>query len=321
MEVDGVFGDAHGGGHQVHGVFDVEDALAVEDGHNLAVLHGHGDGGLGIHLEAGAGHRLLHQFGGVFPKGLDDPYRGRRRGGEGGQHLGKGGVQIKVDTEQADDPPVLPLDSDGGGLQRLPLAVLGKVGDGRGALLLGDAGQHGKGQVGDGGPHRAAGVVAVDDLHHRSLQVLQAVEDDLIAVPQVLGKAVQQVAVGLQYQPVGGGQHHVLVFHQRSHPSSVRYGPVCAASIITAARPDYNRGRRLAGIFIGDRFHRYPPGGYRFPLDFFRRMRYPCLIQSFRRRFTYDGPYHRYPQRHRHPTHPGDAPGHGRGPGGGRCLW
>lgn len=77
-------------------------------------------------------------------------------------HIGQGGVQIKIHTHQADNSSALAVDGDRGGLEGFVPFVLCKIGNiGRVSTRLLNAGQHLQRQIGDGGPLPAAGVIAI----------------------------------------------------------------------------------------------------------------------------------------------------------------
>ena len=208
-------------GHDLHRVFDLEDVALPQPGNDLPVAVGGADAGVRVHLLLGFEHRMAHQLLGVFGKGLADArfQAGGRLGGEGGQQLRQRGVQVEIDTQQADHPAAGAPDGDGGGLQRFALFVAGKIGDVAVPALLLDPGEHGEGQVGDGRARLAAGVVAVDDPDHRAVHVFQAVQHDLIAGAEVIRQALHQGGIGVQNAAVLLGQNDFFAGFAHGVPS------------------------------------------------------------------------------------------------------
>lgn len=81
---------------------------------------------------------------------------------------------------------------------------------GLGFLLLLQIPQQVQPKVGDGGAGLAVGVVPVDDLYHGVTQVLQAVEDKFIALPQVQRQTVHGRGAGFQNFSFGGTERKMI---------------------------------------------------------------------------------------------------------------
>ena len=125
----------------------------------------------------------------------------------------EGGVQIKVDTQQANGPAVFTIDNDGSGAQRFAAAVAGKIGNMAFPILLLDGAKHIQGQISNGRTLVTICIVPIGDGNDRVLHGLQAVQHDLISYAQIILQTAHQIPVRVQDQPLRGSQHDFCLFH------------------------------------------------------------------------------------------------------------
>ena len=170
-----------------------------------------GDAGVGEHgglgLVQGGVDEVVH----VVAEGLAALGQGGGRPGgeEAGQEGGHGDVRVEVDTQHGDHSSVVPQNGNGGGLEQGAVLIV-EVHLGLGLLLLLQVPQQVQPKVGDGGAGLAVGVVPVDDLYHGVTQVLQAVEDKFIALPQVQRQTVHGRGAGFQNFSFGGAERKMI---------------------------------------------------------------------------------------------------------------
>lgn len=88
-----------------------------------------------------------------------------------------------------------------------------KIGDIAWPVLVLYPREHGEREIRDGRARRAARVVAVDDLHHRVLHILEAVQHDLISAAQIVRKAFHQRNTGAEDAVVLVCEGHIVFRH------------------------------------------------------------------------------------------------------------
>ena len=102
----------------------------------------------------------------------------------------------------------------------LALFVFRIIGDIVLAVVVADILQHMQRKIGDRRAFLAAGIVAVDDLDNGIIVVFQTVQNDLVPVPQIVGKAFAQCLIRFQHHAVhtleGHGFFTVFLFHSHT---------------------------------------------------------------------------------------------------------
>ena len=171
---------------------------------------------------AGFGHRLDNQFIHILYIAL---LHGRIRSLCGGrshilQKLKHRGVHVKVDAQQADSHAAMIANYNGGRFKGFAFLVSVKVSD---AVCVGpflDFCQHGQSQVCDGEALASASIVTVYNFDYGMVQIVKAVQYDLVSIPKVSSQTIQHRFIRVQNSKISLGKHYIALFHRVSLPVS-----------------------------------------------------------------------------------------------------
>ena len=182
MQINGILGYSHVFCDQYDAVLQVKDGFLLENCNDLLITVRCGNIGVGRYLLLGFQQSRKHQFLDII-RICFYPIGGRSwHFGQVIQQRSQRGIHMEIDAQQPNDPFIFAVNGNGGGAQ-------GRTA-GRSVFIDNslcirrvcfDGIQHLQRKVGQRRAFAASGVVSIDNLYRRIIEVFQTVQNDLIA--------------------------------------------------------------------------------------------------------------------------------------------